>query len=175
MERLALYNLPKRLSQAITIGQQIAITNPYMRVAGDGKPMIRVDDPASVQLLEKVAICHFCSQQAAKLLCCGKCRSALYCRYTSGVSCTPRTAIHARLTKKCSSLCAHHTHSASNARSATGKSSTTRRSALRRSNNSAGVALAGCLYQCSCSKKLSVLRARTHTQRQRGLFYFLER
>ncbi len=100
VERLALYNLPKRLSQAITIGQQIAITNPYMRMAKDGKPMIRVDDPASVQLLEKVAICHFCAQQAAKLCCCGQCRSALYCRYTSTRLECPLGDTHARLTKK---------------------------------------------------------------------------
>ncbi len=33
VERLTLYNLPTRLSQAITIGQQIAFTNPYMRLA----------------------------------------------------------------------------------------------------------------------------------------------
>jgi hypothetical protein len=105
VERLALYNLPKRLSKAITIGQKIAITNPYMRMAKDGKPMIRVDDPASVQLLEKVAICHFCAKQAAKLFCCGKCRSALYCRYTS--TCT--SGRHAgQADKKCSSLCCTH-------------------------------------------------------------------
>ena len=81
VERLALYNLPKRLSKEITIGQQIAISNPYMRMAQDGKPMIRVDAPSSVQLLEKAPICHFCTRQAAKLFCCGKCRSALYCRF----------------------------------------------------------------------------------------------
>jgi hypothetical protein len=81
VERVALYNLPKRLSREITIGQQIAISNPYMRMANDGKPLIRVDDPASIQLLERVAICHFCTKQATKLLYCGKCRSALYCRY----------------------------------------------------------------------------------------------
>ncbi|ELR22129.1 uncharacterized protein ACA1_159670 [Acanthamoeba castellanii str. Neff] len=71
VERLALYNLPKRLSKAITIGQQITITNPYMRMAKDSKPMIHVDNPMSIQLLEKVSICHFCSKQ---VLCCGKCR-----------------------------------------------------------------------------------------------------
>ncbi|KAG0300296.1 hypothetical protein BGZ98_009296, partial [Dissophora globulifera] len=46
VQRISLYNCDKK--HILEIGTKISVINPYLRIANDGKPMIRVDDPNSV-------------------------------------------------------------------------------------------------------------------------------
>jgi hypothetical protein len=81
VERIALYNLDEKTKKKLRVGRRLSVVDPYMRMAADGLPAIRVDDPArSVVLLEKVQACHHCAREATKLMSCAKCRKVAYCR-----------------------------------------------------------------------------------------------
>ncbi|RNA15294.1 type IV pilus biogenesis stability [Brachionus plicatilis] len=82
-ERLSVYNLGNdndKIREDFKIGVWIAIINPYIRQAADGKPMIRVDDPKSIIFTGKYTekMCRYCGKSDSKFNC-SKCMKALYC------------------------------------------------------------------------------------------------
>ena len=83
VERISIYNLKRennKIGETYQIGCRFAIINPYIRLAMDGKPMIRVDDPKSIIFYDKTAndICRFCGKENSKYKC-SKCQIAKYC------------------------------------------------------------------------------------------------
>ena len=86
-ERLFLYNFPRHeaeqlISERFVVGCKMAVINPYLRLAMDGKPGVRVDDYKSIvshPLSDaERAVCWFClTTRATKV--CSKCRLAQYC------------------------------------------------------------------------------------------------
>ncbi|CAF1449022.1 unnamed protein product [Adineta steineri] len=87
LERLFLYNIPasegwQLIKDTYVYGTKISILNPYMRMAADGKPAIRVDDASSIILhggTHNVKdMCRYCTKANAARVC-GKCKSAHYC------------------------------------------------------------------------------------------------
>ncbi|KAF9969408.1 hypothetical protein BGZ73_008241 [Actinomortierella ambigua] len=78
VQRVSLYNFDKK--HALAIGAKISVINPYLRMAADGKPLIRVDDPNSVMVSPKpiVGMCHYCGKGDSKYSC-TKCKQAKYC------------------------------------------------------------------------------------------------
>ncbi|KAG0221216.1 hypothetical protein BGW41_007109 [Actinomortierella wolfii] len=78
VQRVSLYNFDK--SHLLGIGAKINIINPYLRIALDGKPVIRVDDPNSVFVSPQriVDMCHFCGKANSKYSC-SKCKKSKYC------------------------------------------------------------------------------------------------
>eukprot|EP01114_Cavostelium_apophysatum_P010291 TRINITY_DN23842_c0_g1_i1.p1 TRINITY_DN23842_c0_g1~~TRINITY_DN23842_c0_g1_i1.p1 ORF type:complete len:236 (-),score=15.19 TRINITY_DN23842_c0_g1_i1:25-732(-) len=84
VERIAFYNFPcTTLAEArklFPVGATISVSAPYIRQAQDGKSMIRVDDPATVEFTERNrSVCWFCWNELSKPMLCGKCRKAMYC------------------------------------------------------------------------------------------------
>jgi hypothetical protein len=83
VERVAMYNLglsEKSILETYKIGCKISITNPYIRMANDMKPMIRIDDPRTIILRDKQMTnpCCLCLKENSKYSC-SKCLKAKYC------------------------------------------------------------------------------------------------
>ncbi|CAF1228928.1 unnamed protein product [Adineta steineri] len=87
LERLFLYNIPaaegwQLIKDTYVYGTKISILNPYMRMAADGKPAIRVDDASSIILHGDTHnvkdMCRCCTEANASCVC-AKCKSAHYC------------------------------------------------------------------------------------------------
>ncbi|CAF1066409.1 unnamed protein product [Rotaria sordida] len=87
LERLFIYNIPasegwQLIKDTYIYGTKISILNPYMRMAADNKPAIRVDDASSIILHGNAHsvkdMCRCCSEPNASRVC-GKCGSAHYC------------------------------------------------------------------------------------------------
>ncbi|CAF1228986.1 unnamed protein product [Adineta steineri] len=87
LERLFLYNIPasegwQLIKDTYIYGTKISISNPYMRMAADGKPAIRVDDASSIILHGDTHnvkdMCRYCTEANASHIC-GKCKLARYC------------------------------------------------------------------------------------------------
>ena len=81
--RMAIYNDNfgmKAISKTYPMGVEFCIINPYIRMAADGKPMIRVDDPKTIMFTGsmKVEMCYYCGKEKAKNMC-GRCKEAKYC------------------------------------------------------------------------------------------------
>ena len=86
-ERLFIYNYPPQEAEHLmrdlfVVGCKMEAINPYMRLARDGKPGIRVDDYKSivchpVSEAEK-AVCWYCLTNGATKVC-AKCHVARYC------------------------------------------------------------------------------------------------
>ena len=83
VQRVYLYNFNNELA----IGAKISVVNPYIRIAADGKPAIRVDDPRTVIVSPQqvVDICHYCGKADSKYSC-AKCKQAKYCTKECQVS-----------------------------------------------------------------------------------------
>jgi hypothetical protein len=83
-QRLAIYNLNLTLEEVnskFPFGCTFQIVNPYCRIAaGDGKPVIRVDDPNTIFVIddEVKKMCRFCFKDGCKSKC-SKCNMAYYC------------------------------------------------------------------------------------------------
>lgn len=78
--RFCIYNLTrsKKNLENLQVGSQVAILNPYMRIAGDFTNGIRVDNPHCVIYLAKSEnVCRFCGEENATHKC-SKCKR-LYC------------------------------------------------------------------------------------------------
>ena len=68
----------KEIQEKYPFGCVIQIINPYFRIANDKKPVIRVDDPKTVYVIDyKKDICRYCIKENSTIKC-PKCR-ALYC------------------------------------------------------------------------------------------------
>lgn len=79
VERLSIYNASIDLLRKYDIGSILHIINPYMRIAADGKPMIRVDDPNTIILGPKKSdMCRFCGIENSTKSC-SRCMVAKYC------------------------------------------------------------------------------------------------
>ena len=79
VQRVALYNTSPDEIKELGVGSKFSIINPYIRMALDGKPLIRVDDPSSVIWGEKgEKMCALCGNLSAKFQC-GKCNTTDYC------------------------------------------------------------------------------------------------
>ncbi|CAF0963609.1 unnamed protein product [Adineta steineri] len=87
LERLFIYNIPaaegwQLVKHTYIHGTRISILNPYMRMAMDNKPAIRVDDASSIILHGDAHnvkdMCRCCSESNASRVC-GKCGAAHYC------------------------------------------------------------------------------------------------
>ena len=66
-----------------TVGQKIALLNPYVRHSFDGTVCIRVDDPKSILFDDFEKICWCCSrteeQVGNNFINCNNCKRAVYC------------------------------------------------------------------------------------------------
>lgn len=62
------------------IGTKIMIVNPYVRMAVDEKPMIRIDDFKSIILMNetKEKMCRYCGEENSRFNC-QRCGLAHYC------------------------------------------------------------------------------------------------
>jgi hypothetical protein len=74
----------KAAAKAFCVGRQLAIVNPYHRIAQDGFVMIRVDDANSVIMNaseELGSVCYCCTKplDAASVKKCSLCNTAIYC------------------------------------------------------------------------------------------------
>ncbi|XP_065639984.1 uncharacterized protein LOC136072655 [Hydra vulgaris] len=83
VSRLCICNLGENyqsIKKLFPVGCTFSIINPYIRLAIDGEPMIRVDDPNSVIMSEKCKIdmCLYCGKEESKYTC-SKCKIAKYC------------------------------------------------------------------------------------------------
>lgn len=83
VEHLSVYNLGTnygKILQEFRIGVEFAIINPYVRIASDGKSVIRVDDPKSIRFSGKVIekMCRNCGKEDSQFNC-AKCKVAFYC------------------------------------------------------------------------------------------------
>ncbi|KAG0207098.1 Stress-induced-phosphoprotein 1 [Mortierella sp. GBA30] len=78
VQRVSLYNFDKK--HTLAIGAKISVINPYLRIAMDGKPIIRIDDPNSVVVSphQIVDMCHYCGKGQSKYSC-AKCKRSKYC------------------------------------------------------------------------------------------------
>ena len=82
MEMLNVYFKDKdedRISEDFRVGTKISISNPYMRMANDGLPCIRVDNVDDIKILEhRNNVCRTCLVDNCNF-CCSKCKKAYYC------------------------------------------------------------------------------------------------
>jgi tetratricopeptide (TPR) repeat protein len=83
VERVAIYNLglsEKSILETYKIGCKFSIINPYIRMANDMKPMIRIDDPITIILSDEQMTnpCCLCLKEDSKYNC-SKCHRAKYC------------------------------------------------------------------------------------------------
>ncbi len=86
IERLAVYNLTDfqkeqiRSGKMLEIGTHFILIEPYVKIASDGKPAIRVDEPSTIVNMENKMkeMCRFCGKSDAKFRC-GKCKISRYC------------------------------------------------------------------------------------------------
>ncbi|KAG0292804.1 Stress-induced-phosphoprotein 1 [Linnemannia gamsii] len=78
VQRVSLYNFDKK--HTLAIGAKISVINPYLRIAMDGSPIIRIDDPNSVIVSphQIVDMCHYCGKGQSKYSC-AKCKRSKYC------------------------------------------------------------------------------------------------
>ena len=102
-ERMAVYNLSSASGRSaeetakamFPVGRTFTVLSPYVRMAADGKPIIRIDDPShSLQFDDDdkddttatataddecaASVCRFCMQAGAKFKC-ARCSNACYC------------------------------------------------------------------------------------------------
>jgi hypothetical protein len=83
VERVAIYNLglsEKSILETYKIGCKFSLINPYIRMANDMKPMIRIDDPRTIILSDEQMTypCCLCLKEDSKYNC-SKCHRAKYC------------------------------------------------------------------------------------------------
>jgi hypothetical protein len=84
VERVAMYNLglsENSILETYKIGRNFSIINPYIRMATDMKPMIRIDDPRTIILSDEQMTnnpCCLCLKKNSKYSC-SKCHKAKYC------------------------------------------------------------------------------------------------
>lgn len=87
VHRCCIYNFVSEMNNAkvqetFGIGCTMNLLNPFMRVAFDGKPAIRVDDPNTLINFDQGGppkdVCRFCLTRDAKHVC-GRCKKARYC------------------------------------------------------------------------------------------------
>jgi tetratricopeptide (TPR) repeat protein len=83
VERVAMYNLglsENSILETYKIGCKFSIINPYIRMAADMKPMIRIDDPRTIILSDEQMTnpCCLCLKEDSKYNC-SKCLKAKYC------------------------------------------------------------------------------------------------
>jgi hypothetical protein len=78
-ERIAFYNIDNATRGQLTVGRRLSVYDPYLRVAADGNPAVRIDDPTTLEFHDAVAICNNCAQPVAKLMACARCRAVAYC------------------------------------------------------------------------------------------------
>ena len=83
VERVAIYNLNENKDTVLKmypVGIKFSIINPYIRMAADFKPIIRIDDPRTMILSEekKNLPCRLCLKENSKFQC-SKCHKAKYC------------------------------------------------------------------------------------------------
>ena len=84
--RLAIYKEgmdPNYICSKYPFMCNIRINNPYMRLAMDGYPMIRVDDPKTVEVEVEKGVdlskyCRRCFKPNSRMYC-SKCKMAYYC------------------------------------------------------------------------------------------------
>lgn len=78
VQRVSLYDFDKE--HMLAIGTKISVINPYLRIAKDGRPIIRIDDPNSVIVSPQqiVDMCHYCGKSHSKHVC-SKCKRSRYC------------------------------------------------------------------------------------------------
>jgi hypothetical protein len=86
-QRCFIYNFEHENNDSIAqqtfgFGFKMSLINPYMRMAYDRKPGIRIDDPKSLAKfgeVEKIVdMCHYCCKGNAKSVC-SRCKRAQYC------------------------------------------------------------------------------------------------
>ena len=78
VEYLSVYNASK-IKKHFKIGTKFKLINPYIRMAADGKPRIRIDDPKTMQFISKIEkMCSHCGKEGSKYNC-GKCLTTFYC------------------------------------------------------------------------------------------------
>ena len=78
-----IYNLKdekEQIENTYQIGTEFSVINPYVRMAADMQPGIRVDDPRSIFLSGRIKkeMCRFCMKEDSKFKC-SKCSKAKYC------------------------------------------------------------------------------------------------
>ena len=84
VERVAMYNLglsENSILETYKIGCKFSIINPYIRMAADMKPMIRIDDPRTIILSDEQKTnnpCCLCLKEDSKYSC-SRCHRAKYC------------------------------------------------------------------------------------------------
>lgn len=83
VERVAIYNLNEnkdKVFKMYPVGIKFSIINPYIRMAADFKPIIRIDDPRTLILTEEKQNlpCRSCLKENSKFQC-AKCHKAKYC------------------------------------------------------------------------------------------------
>jgi hypothetical protein len=82
VQRIAIYNLKEskeQLFEEFKVGTVLKIMNPYIRLAIDMKPIIRIDDIDSFKIVERInKPCYMCLKPDCSLTC-GKCKTSKYC------------------------------------------------------------------------------------------------
>jgi hypothetical protein len=70
------------VQQTYGFGHRMSLINPYMQIAYDSKPVIRIDDPKSLVKFggeEKIdGMCRYCCKANAKKVC-SRCKRSRYC------------------------------------------------------------------------------------------------
>ncbi len=85
-QRCFIYNFEQPNNDSIVqktfgFGYKISLINPYMRMAYDMRPSIRIDDPKTLVKIgeEKIVdMCRYCGKENAKSVC-SRCKRAQYC------------------------------------------------------------------------------------------------
>ncbi len=80
IERMSVYNLPDEyILNNFKVGSKFIVLEPYIRMAADEKPMIRIDDPKSIITIDgKIKMCRYCGEENSKFLC-KNCLDSFYC------------------------------------------------------------------------------------------------
>ena len=86
IERLVVYNFTDtqkkqlRYGKMFGVGSRIILIEPYVKIASDGKPAIRIDEPNKIFDLDVIVnnMCRFCGKKDAQFKC-AKCSKAKYC------------------------------------------------------------------------------------------------
>lgn len=77
--RLGIYKFSSKFKSNFIPGTKVIIYNPYMRMAIDNIPVIRVNDPSTIDVVDIVKnVCLVCSKPESKFLC-GNCKRSRYC------------------------------------------------------------------------------------------------
>ena len=68
-----------KINKDFSVGTKISISNPYMRMAIDGFPCVRVDNDGDIKILEqRKNVCRTCLKDNCKFSC-SICKKAYYC------------------------------------------------------------------------------------------------